>query len=539
MAKAPALQLTSEQLEAARILLAETEAQQRHVKRALIARKARDNLIDFTRLMMPDPDDPDDPDRSRYIVARHHEAIARALEGVEAGLLPRLILAVPPRHGKSQLASRMLPAWFLGRNPYQSVIVSTYNQEYADDFGREVRSLVRAPNFKEVFPGFSLRQGSAASDRIQTNEGGMGVFVGRGGAITGRGADLAIIDDPIKDADEAASPTIRDKLWRWFTSVFTTRLMTSQARMMIIQTRWHEDDLIGRLTDPQNPCYSEQEARRWKIIHLPALAEDNDPLGRAPGEPLWPGRFDRDFLEAQRNLDGRSFAALYQGRPSPEEGDFFKAAYIKPYKAAQLPRNLRYYVASDHAVSTAQTADLTCIVVAGVDDENRIWVVETWWRRASTDVVVEAMLDVIRRYKPLAWFAEKGHISKSIGPFLRKRMLEEQVFAAVHEQTPVNDKMTRAQSIQGRMAQGQVYLPDYLPWYQAARHELLTFPNATHDDFVDAMAHLGLGLSSLVSAGRLPPPRPAEPNPGTMAWVKWAHNEEMRERRRQKRIGVF
>jgi len=351
--------------------------------------------------------------------------------------------------------------------------------------------------------------------------------------------NCAIIDDPIKDWEEASSPTIRDKLWSWYTTVFSTRLMTSQARIVLIQTRWHEDDLIGRITDPMNPHFQEQEARKWKIIHLPALAEENDPLGRSPGDALWPERFDREFLEAQRVLDSRGFSALYQGRPSPEEGDFFKAEYIKTYKPSQCPENLRYYVASDHAVGLDQQNDQTCLIVAGVDEFKRIWIKEAWWRRAPTNTVVEAMIDIIRRYKPLAWFAERGHISKSIGPFLRERMIQEQAFAAVHEQTPVNDKQTRAQSIQGRMALGQVMFPDFLPWFAAAKHELLTFPNATHDDFVDALAHLGLGLSSLVSASPDRPIGPVGAKPGTIAWVKEQHMRDRRAADRLKRAGGF
>lgn len=529
---------THEDLMALEAQVAQLRAQVMGAARLEKQKKARNEIIPFVELMMPTPDEPENPEKSRYEAKRHHRAIAAALEEVEAGRILRLIINCPPRHGKSQLSSRVFPAWFVGRDPYRSVALATYNDTFAQDFGREVREIMLSSEYRAVFPDCRLMQGSKASDRLATTRGGRLHFVGAGGSLTGRGADVIIIDDPIKDAEEAASATIRDKRWDWFTKVVLTRLLSSVGRIVIIQTRWHEDDLVGRLTNPESPYYSEDEARKWKVIDLPALALHDDPLGRAVEEPLWPERFTFDFLDAFRRIDPKGFSALYQGRPSPEEGDEFKASYIRAYLPKDLPKNLRYYAASDHAVSQKQHKDPTVLLIAGVDERDNVWIIDVWWKREPTDKVVEQMLWMMKKYKPQMWWAEEGHISKAFGPFLRKRMRKERVMCAIDERTPVKDKRTRAQAIKGWMALGKVYFPRLAPWYAAARSELLKFPDGAHDDFVDALAHLGMGLETQWQPGK---PRVAkgEYAIGTLGWLKQQSAMTDREAKRQQIVAVM
>lgn len=499
------------------------ERQIKAAKRLISIKKAKNSILDFTRLTMPSPEDPDNTDLSRYSAAKHHEVICAALEEVEAGRIQRLIITMPPRHGKSELASRRFPAWFLGKDPYRHMIFATYNDEFASDFGRHVRDTMKSDVFKQAFPLCKLKAGSQASDRISTEEGGIAVFVGRGGSLTGRGADLLVIDDPIKDREEADSKTLRDKLWGWFTDVAMTRLMTAGARVVIIMTRWHEDDLVGRLIDPKNSYYVPEEAANWKVLSLPAIAVNDDPMGRKFGEPLWPERFDLDFLNQAKRLNPKGFSALYQGSPSPDDGDYFKREWLKFYTPSELPRNLRFYVASDHAVSTDQERDATCLLPVGVDDEDNIWVLpDVWWRRADTETVVEGMIDLMRRRTPLMWWAESGHITKSIGPFLRKRMAERQIYCAIDEVVPTKDKQTRAQSIRARMSMGKVFFPRFATWWGDAQDEILKFPSSSHDDFIDALAHIGMGLDKQVRAGGAVVKVDNMPKSGTLAWVKWA-----------------
>jgi len=505
------------------------EMQLKAAKRLITLKKARDSLIDFARMSMPDPSDPDDTELSRYKAAAHHEIIAGALERVESGEWLRLIITIPPRHGKSELASKRFPAWFMGRNPYMSIILASHTASLAEDFGKEVREQMKSPFYQQVFPGCRLRRGGAASDRIQTSEGGTAVFVGKGGTLTGRGADCLLIDDIVSDREEADSPTQRNKMWSWFTQVAMSRLMSVGGRVVIIMTRWHEDDIVGRLIDPDNPYYNPEEAKNWRVLHLPAIAGKNDVLGRKEGDALWPDRFSADYLLSARRLDPRGFEALYQGNPAPEEGNFFKAEHIKTYLPHDLPRELRYYVASDHAVSTEQNRDLTACVVVGVDQNGTMWVLpEIFWRQADTDDVVDGMIDLMRSYHPLYWWAEKGHISKSIGPFLRKRMDEERVYVNLVEVVPAKDKVTRAQAIQARMAMGKVRFPGFAYWWPEAQQELLKFPHGKHDDFVDALAHLGRELTRINSASPTAPRTDNVPKPGTFGWVKWKATIERR-----------
>ena len=509
-------------------------------KRQKKAIECRSSFLDFVKYTMPDPDDPDDIEQSMFKDAKHHRALAKVLEKVEKGHIPRLIVCMPPRHGKSELISRRFVPWIQGKDPYRNIIFATYNEDFAKDFGADVRNIMSIPQYKHVFPNHTFRKGGASKSRIQMGSGGMSVFVGRGGSITGRGGDFVILDDPIKDSLEAGSPTLREQLWTWFTQVLMTRLMTASASIVIVQTRWHEDDLVGRLTDPTNPHYTAEEAAKWKIINLPALAEEDDPLGRQPGELLWPERFDMEFMVAQRRLDRAGFSALYQGRPSPEDGDLFQRENLVFYDRKNLPKDLRIYAASDHAVGVDKTRnDATCLMIVGVDSNDDIYIIDTWWEKQPTDKVVDAMLALMRKHKPLIWWAEKGHISKAIGPFLKKRMAEEKTYCRIEEVTPVHNKVQRAQSILGRMAMKKVFLPKHSVWTQKAVDELLKFPQSRHDDFVDTIAWIGLGLSRLAAPGGAVVKDTKYPEVGTLAWVKWDSNQRRKQQRLVSATGGF
>lgn len=505
-------------------------------KRAKTALEAREDFLRFVKFTMPDIENPEDVDLSTFKDAKHHRALAKVLEKVEKGHIPRLIVTLPPRHGKTELISRRFIPWLLGRGPYRNIIFATYNEPFSQDIGSDVRAVMQSPAFRQVFPKFRFRAGGLSREKLQAAEGGMAAFVGRGGSITGRGADILIIDDPIKDSEEAQSPTLRQKLWEWFTQVAMTRLMTKFAAVVVVHTRWHEDDLIGRITDPSNPCYSEEEAAKWKIINLPAIAAENDPLGRQPGEALWPERFDLDFLNAARQLDAKGFSALYQQRPTPEDGDLFRAEWLVNYERSQLPSvsDLRIFAASDHAIGEDKTRnDSTVMIVGGVDSYGDLWLLDVWWETAGADKQVEAMLRLAKQWKPLLWFAERGHISKAIGPFLRKRMQEERTYFTIEEVTPVANKVQRAQSIMGRMSMKKVKFPKHAAWALKAREELLKFPNARHDDFVDALAWLGRAVDRMTGPS-LERPVSDAPRPGTLGYLKAsARHHEQREKLRR------
>jgi predicted phage terminase large subunit-like protein len=300
-------------------------------------------------------------------------------------------------------------------------------------------------------------------------------------------------------------------------------------------TRWNEDDLIGRHIDPQNSYYNEEEAQSWKIINLPALAEDDDPLGRAIDEPLWSARFDTKFLLDQRRSDPRGFTALYQGRPAPTEGAFFKADFIRTYnKMSELPHAdaMRYYGASDFAVATTQENDKSCHMIVGVDENDNIWIMpDLIWSRMPSDMSINAIIALMAKYRPMLWWGEKGVISKSIGPFLRKRMLEKRVFCSIDEIAPIADKLARAQSINARMSMGRVYFPRFARWFSDARDQILKFPHSGFDDFVDTLSLIGLGLMKQIPARGKPKAAPAGPQMFTLGWVKENTKRAQREAR--------
>jgi predicted phage terminase large subunit-like protein len=513
---------------------------QTQVKRTQAAQRARDNLLAFTRYTMPDPEHPNDPERSRYEAAPFLEACSKALEDVERGDIRQLIITWPPRHGKTELATKRFAAWYNGRHPEQDIAVASYSDTMAEDFGSDIRAIMGSPAFKQIFSTHKLRRGGAAKSNIQTMQGGRLVAVGRGGALTGRGAHLAIGDDLFKDYEEARSQATRDAAWNWFTKVFMTRRMGKKL-VVLTMNRWHSDDIIGRITDPENPHYNEIEASKWKIIRIPAIAEDDDPpeslVGRKPGEALWPERFDLDFLQSQMRLDPLGFATQYQQRPTVADGILFRRENIQRYELGKQPEHLRFYCASDHAVKTGQRNDFSCFGKAGVDRQDNLWLTEIFLGKVTTDKQVEIMLQMASgENRPLLWWAGRDHITGSIGPFLFKRMQETNTYINIREMSEIGDKEQKAQSIAARVALGKVYIPNGL-MFDRLVDQMLAFPNGMNDDGVDMMSLFGRGLQSQFG-GRAPAQKKERPKFGTLAWVK-ENDRWAADRKRAAELGGF
>ena len=471
---------------------------------------AQEDLIQFARLNQPDPADRLNPFRSAYQWGKHHCLVARHLEEVMRGTTRRLELELPPRHSKSELAIRQFAAWMAGRCPDRSGIVLTHTDELAQAHGRDVRDYMSNPGFRTTFGHkreAALRTDSRAADRLQTVAGGVITFSGSSGLGAGVGGDWLLVDDLFKNSEEAASETARNAKWRAYNVDCKSRLNSQDCPIVMIGSRRNEDDVQGRIFDATNPHYDAQEAARWVRLRLPALSEgeDVDPLGRPIDAPLWPERFDQAFFLEKRNsasdIIRDDFQTQYQCKPRPEEGTWFKKAWLKTYRTAELPKHLRIYVASDHAYRMKEKNDATCLLVVGMDATGAVYVLaDTFWKKCETDVMVDAMFAIARRHKVAMWWAARDAISGSLEPFIRRRMNEERCYFPLDDSiAETRDLVARSSSIRGMMARGEVYWPYDWPQWGEAEQQLLSFP-AAHDDLCAALAMLGMGLERMVKA---------------------------------------
>ncbi|MCP1222421.1 phage terminase large subunit [Acetobacter orientalis] len=504
-------------------------------------KQARTSLLGFTHYTMPD-----------YRCGPHHALLCQKLEAVAQGHITRLMVFMPPRHGKSELVSRRFPAWYLGQHPTRQVIAASYGATLAQDFGRSVRNLVTTQPFQALFPGVKLAPDSAAKDVWHTAQGGSYTAAGVGGGLTGKGAHLAIIDDPIKDRQEAESPARRLAVWAWYRAVLRTRLMPGGA-IVLVMTRWSPDDLAGRLlADMQNAT-----GEAWHTLSLPAVAEAppspqlsspsaqplnvpngpaipatnfvpsspatsqqhslqphgqgdqaplpsllSDPLGRAPGTPLWPAAFSAQELERIRLAVGpREWSALYQQHPVPAEGTLFKTALINVQDA--LPASQHTVRRWDLAATTRSTADWTVGVKMARLPDGRFAVLDIARLRADPAQVEAALLATAAQDGPQTGIIlpqDPGQAGVAQARYLTGRLAGYKV----HTVRESGSKATRASPFASQVNAGNVVLLR-APWVPAFLEELAAFPTATHDDQVDAAAGAFTALAETAPLPRFGP----------------------------------
>lgn len=839
--------------------------------------RARERMLPFMKLIQPDPDDPENAEASQYVETPLARLLCQVIEKVDAGTEKRVCVSVGPQMGKSQVLSRGGPAWLSGRRPTRHMILGSYNDTFAQEFGGEVRAIMRTPAYSQIFPKHGLQKGSESKNLLITNKNGKMAFVGVGGSGTGKPADIFFVDDPIKSDEDAASEIFREKLWTWFNrtvfsrchndsavivvhcmtgdtpvtmadgsckrleavrpgdevraysggrhvnrkvlnwasqgeddvfeirtgnhrvranarhpflvetadgsrvwrkvselsvgdtlvssavepgespariteleawflgfmfgdgwltqrdtvqkgykgrayprrgyvtccawsvyeelnrrvlaafqilfglqpkatrfgywrtekqlvgkwlaehglngsaktkalppwlfgqpvsirrafvtgfseadgcvsekgrvsvaaanesltrdlralarsagfavtnlyhfkhrsiqppnspqpieadiwqfrwrkEVYETAFSTSKIRsiapvgraevfdiqvedaecfladgLVSHNTRWHEDDLIGRLVDPTHPERNKKFkgiADQWKYYNLPAVVEDpdlaealdltlaepTDPVvieqfGRKPMVSLWEKRKGLRFLAEAKQMDAAGFGALYMGQPTPPDGDYFTLKDIVEYdRPSDIPAHIRWYCASDHATGEKQRNDYSVLGAFGVDENDDIWIAPDFiMERMKTDVIVDEMMTLMTAKKPLVWWMEDELISKSFGPFLLKRMHEEEVYTTLEGVSPGrNDLEHRARAIQGRMRMGKVHFPNFHPKWAEAKSQLLKFPKATHDDFVSFLAIIGLGLAKTIKATVPKRDRDNVIRPGSLTWI--------------------
>ncbi len=323
------------------------------------------SLLGFSAAMFPE-----------YRPGRHHKLLSSRLEEIESGRLKRLIVTMPPRHGKSKLTSELFPSWALGRNPKRRILALSYGQDLSDGFGRSVRNYLKSSTFVGLFPDCRLASDSNSVRRFNTTQSGGYVGVGVGGPVTGRGADILVLDDVTKNRQEADSPLVRDTLLDWFRSVARTRLEPNGA-IIVCQTRWGTNDFIAWLL-------SETAHENWETINLPAIALEDDPLGRKPGEALWPERFPIPVLkEVETTLGSRDWESLYQQCPLSDADVIFQSKWLQFY---QYPPDARDGI-------VVHSWDLSF----GGTTSNSSWVVGQVWLVIGTGLEKRKYLLFMRR----------------------------------------------------------------------------------------------------------------------------------------------
>lgn len=416
-----------------------------------------------------------------YLFNWHNELLIEKLQQVADGTCKRLIIQMPPRHGKSELCSIQFPAWFLGRNPKKSVIETSYSSELSLDFGRQTRNIFADKRFSNIFPGVKLAEDSTAKGKWNTNKGGSYYAAGVGGSITGKGADILLIDDPYRNRQDADSQVIRDNVWSWYRSTARTRLSPDGA-VVIVLTRWHEDDLIGRLLLGLT-------GEKWEVIKLKAIAEHDEPPHRVVGEALWPERFSlENLMETRDEMGPYEFSSLYQQEPIGSEFQEFKRDWFKYATEHEVSKmNTRCYITIDTAVSAKESADYTAITINRVSSENKWYIVSKRMRINPTELV-DLVFQLHAQYKPEKIGIEKTAYSQAIRPFLdvemRKRGKRLPIVELEHHGIK---KEIRIRGLIPLYETGQIFHVE--GEYSDLEKELIAFPQSNWDDASDSLAY--------------------------------------------------
>lgn len=415
-----------------------------------------------------------------FRVSWHHKKLASVLERVESGEIKRLMVFLPPRHSKSEMVTIGFPTWVLGRDKDKSIMVASYSDTLASEFGRQSRNIVDSPDYRRIFDT-TLSEDSQSKSTWATNGRGKFNAFGIGGAATGKGADILIIDDPIKNRKEADSFLIRDNISSWYKSTARTRLSPNGA-VIIVLTRWHDDDLAGRIL-------ADEELRKdWTVISLPALAEE-DEENRKEGEALWPDQFNKaNLLQTQKEIGSFEWSALYQQNPLNSESQEFKEAYFKPITEAEVKqKQTTCFVTMDTAVKEDEESDFTGIIVNRVDWEQN-WYIKGYHKKIDSVKLIEHIFDIWKEEKPDAIGIEETTFIQAVYPFLKLEMEKRKIYPLIYPMKHHgNSKVLRIRAL--------------LPRYQAKKifhiageckqleSEQLRFPKGANDDILDALAY--------------------------------------------------
>lgn len=424
----------------------------------------------------------------------HLVLLNEMLVKLAAGEILRLLVLMPPRNGKSTLCSEYFPAWFIATHPELSVIFTSYEADYAAGWGRKARDILEEHG-EELF-GVTVRDDSNAAKRWQVtgSNGGMQT-AGVGGPLTGKGADILIIDDPVKNDKEANSQTYREHAWEWYKSTAYTRLEPG-AGLLLVMTHWHEDDLAGKILKEM-----EEGGEQWVVLNLPAIAEeDNDEIGRSKGDPLWPARFPLEVLETiKRTVGTYWWGALFQQHPSRPTGTVFQHESFRYFRVegdyyhltrpGQEVKSWRrdecwIFQTVDAAETESEKADYTAIATWAVTPEFDLLLLDMVRVQLETPDLTPTLRQASNKWSP-------GFIGVEGRPLFQ---MVRRAGLPVRRLRPDKDKWTRAQPASARMTEGTIFFRSGAPWLQDLEEELLAFPTGVNDDQVDVLAYAALEM---------------------------------------------
>jgi predicted phage terminase large subunit-like protein len=436
-------------------------------KTSLERENAEQNFMGFVKAVWPS-----------FINGRHHKVMAKKFEEIANGKIRRLIINMPPRHTKSEFASYLLPAWYLGKYPNKKIIQCSNTAELAVGFGRKVRNLVGSDIYSTVFPNVALQSDSKAAGRWATNHGGDYFAIGVGGTVTGKGADLLIIDDPHSEQEAAiasTNPEIYDKVYEWYSSGPRQRLQPGGS-IVVVMTRWAKRDLTGRIVQ----SWIDKDGEEWEIIDFPAILPS--------GNPLWPEFWSLKELEALKlELPLSKWNAQYQQQPTSEEGAIVKREWWKVWEK-EIPPPCEFIIQSwDTAFTKNERSDYSACTTWGVfhmnedSSDTHIILLDALKERLEFPELKQRAMEMYNEWQPDACIVEAKASGAPLVFELRKMGIPVQEFTP----TRGNDKITRVNSVSDLFASGKVWAPRKR-WAEEVIEEMAAFPNSDHDDLVDS-----------------------------------------------------
>lgn len=427
--------------------------------------------------------------------ADHHKLILREMQQCMETPHGRLMIMAPPGSAKSTYASVVAPSWYLGRQSGRRIILASYGDDLARRHGRRTRQLLKSAEASNILQ-CTLEADSRAADEFGLTNGSEYIACGIMGGVTGNRAHGIVIDDPVKGREQADSEVIRERTYQAYEDDLLTRLIPG-GWVVIINTRWHEDDLCGRIlpsdwAGESGPILC-RDGNTWNVLCLQAECQTkSDPLKREIGAMLWPQWFDAKHW-AQFRLNRRTWSSLYQQRPAPDDGILFRRDDMATYE--KVPDGLRIIGASDYAV-TPDGGDWTEHGIAGIAQDGSLYLLDWWRGQTGPELWIERQIDMVAKWRPLAWFGETGPIRRATEGRLRQRMIDRDALCRVEWLAHIGDKPTKAQSIIATAGMGRLWWPR-AAWVAELQRQCLVFPAGSPDDGVDTLGMLGRGADSI------------------------------------------